>query len=145
MTDAHRVLDPSDYPRPSLPRTTWGSWVYFSAVMLVLVGAFEAISGLVALFKDQIFLVRPSGLAISISYTAWGWTHLIVGAIAICAGLGIMAAQTWARVVGIIFAGLSALANFASLGEYPLWSTLIIAIDVLVIYGLIVHGRESGM
>jgi hypothetical protein len=145
MTDVHRALTPSDYPGPSLPRTGWGSWVYFTAVMLVMLGSFEAIAGLVALFKDDFYLVRPSGLAISVSYTAWGWAHLIVGVIAIGAGLGIMAGKMWARVVGIIFASLSALVNLASIGAYPIWGMLIIAVDVLAIYGLTVHGQEAGI
>jgi hypothetical protein len=145
MTDVHRVLSPADHPGPSVPRTGWGSWVYFTAVMLVMLGAFEAISGLVALFNDSYFVVPARGLVLSVSYTAWGWTHVIVGLIAVVAGLGVMAAKTWARVIAVTFAVLSALANIASLQAYPLWSALIIGIDVLVIFGLTVHGREAGI
>ena len=75
-------------------------------------------------------------------YTAWGWTHLILGLIAVAVGIGVFAGQTWARVTGIIIAGISALTNIAFLPAYPIWVTIVIALDVLVIYALAVHGRE---
>jgi hypothetical protein len=58
------------------------------------------------------------------------------------AGLGLLAGQTWARVVGITLAVLSAIANFLFIPYYPFWSMLIIAVDVFVIWALVAHGRE---
>jgi hypothetical protein len=75
-------------------------------------------------------------------FTAWGWTHMLIGVVAVGAGLGVLMGQMWARVVGIVIAVISALANIAFLSAYPVWSTIIIAMDVLVIYALAVHGRE---
>jgi hypothetical protein len=68
--------------------------------------------------------------------------HLLGGLLLILAGAGLFAGQMWARVVGVILAVVSIVINFAFFAACPLWSTLIIAIDVLVIWALVVHGRE---
>ena len=97
---------------------------------------------MVALFRDDYYLVRPNGLILEVDFTTWGWTHLVIGLVAVCTGIGVMLGQMWARVLGIIIAVISALANIAFLSAYPIWSTIIIAMDVLVIYALTVHGSE---
>jgi hypothetical protein len=120
----------------------WVGVVVFAGVMLLMLGSFQAIEGFVALFRDDFFVTTSSGLLITMDYTAWGWTHLIIGLIALAAGAGILYGQMWARVVGIVIAVVSALANIAFLPAYPIWSTILIATDVLVIYALTAHGRE---
>jgi hypothetical protein len=131
------------YKDPVTPRATgWVGMVVFAGVMLLLLGGFQAIEGIVAIFRDQYYLTTSAGLVLTVDYTAWGWTHLLLGAIAILAGLGVLGGQTWARVVGIIIAVVSALANMMFLAAYPVWGTIVIAIDVLVIYALAAHGRE---
>jgi hypothetical protein len=135
--------DPYDAPRRSGP-TGWVGVVLFGGIMMLMVGGFQVIQGFVALFRDEYYLVSPNGLVFEVDYTAWGWTHLLIGLIAVATGIGVMVGQTWARVVGIVIAVVSALVNIAFLAAYPIWSTIIIAIDVLVIYALAVHGREAG-
>jgi len=122
--------------------TAWAGFVIFAAVMLMLMGSFQIMQGIVAIIRDDYFLTTRNGLVLTIDYTAWGWTHVVIGLIAIAVGLGIFAGQMWARVVGIAIACLSALANAAFLPAYPLWCAIIIAFDVLIIYALAVHGRE---
>jgi hypothetical protein len=117
--------------------------VLFAGIMLIMMGSFQAIEGLVALFKDDYYLVTSKGLALTMDYTGWGWTHLLLGLAAIAVGLGIFLGQMWARVLGIIVAVLSALTNIVFLPAYPIWCTIVIAMDVLVIYALTVHGREA--
>ena len=75
-------------------------------------------------------------------YTAWGWIHLIVGLIAIAVGIGLMTGNMAARIVGVIIAVISAILNLLFVGAYPVWSTIVIAVDVIVIYAIVVHGRE---
>ena len=65
----------------------WYGWVVFAATMLILLGIFHAIAGLVALFDDDYFLVGKNGLTVHLDYTSWGWTHLILGAVVAAAGL----------------------------------------------------------
>jgi len=110
--------------------------------MLIMLGGFQAIEGLVAIFRDEYYLVTRSGLLLTMDFTTWGWVHLILGVIAVGTGIGVLLGQTWARVTGIIIAVLSALSNIAFLPAYPIWATIIIALDVLAIYALAVHGRE---
>jgi hypothetical protein len=122
--------------------TGWTGWVVFAAFMMIMLGSFQAIEGLVAIFKDDFYHVRPSGLVISVDYSAWGWVHLLLGALIVLAGVGILAGNVLARTVGVILAGISALLNLVFIEAYPIWSVIIITVDVLVIYALIVHGRE---
>jgi len=116
--------------------------VLFAGIMLVMLGSFQAIEGLVAILRDEYYVVTSSGLVLTFDYTVWGWTHLIVGAVAVAAGVGLFFGKMWARVLGIIVAVVSALVNLLFLPAYPIWGVILIAIDVLVIYALAAHGRE---
>jgi hypothetical protein len=109
---------------------------------MVILGALHAFQGLVAIFKDDYFLVSSSGLAVKFDFTAWGWVHLVVGIVVVVAGLGVMAGQVWARVVGVLLASLSLLANVAFLAAYPFWSLVMIALDIVIIMALTVHGSD---
>jgi hypothetical protein len=122
--------------------TGWVGWVAFAGVMMLLVGSFHVIQGLVAVFRDEYFLVTKSGLTINVDYTTWGWTHVIGGAILILAGIAVFSGKVWARTIGVILAMLSAIVNIAFLAAYPIWSVTMIAVDVLVIWALTVHGGE---
>jgi hypothetical protein len=123
--------------------TGWVGWVFFAAIMMLVVGMIHMLQGLVALFKDEYFLVGEAGMVVEVDWTAWGWVHLLGGLLLILAGAGLFAGQMWARVVGVIIAVLSMLINFAFFAAYPWWSAMIITIDVLVIWALVVHGSEA--
>jgi uncharacterized membrane protein len=142
MTETSQGRSQARSTRPQPESTAWAGWVVFAGVMLVVLGAFQVIEGLVALFKDDYYLVRPSGLVVNVNYTGWGWAHIIIGAVAIVAGLGLVAGNMAARVVGVGVAVVSAVVNMAFLAAYPVWSAIMIAVDVLVIYAIIVHGGE---
>ena len=134
--------EPYDVPTRRQP-TAWVGMVLFGGIMMLMVGGFQITQGLVALFRDDYYLVTPNGLVIEADYSTWGWTHLLIGVVAVGTGIGVMLGQTWARVLGIIIAVISALVNITFMSAYPIWSTIIIAMDVLVIYALAVHGREA--
>jgi hypothetical protein len=143
MTETQRT---SDYSGVSTTRsdepTAWVGWILFAGVMLMMLGTFQFMAGLVALFQDNYYQVASSKLVVSMNYTAWGWTHMILGALAAAAGFGVMTGATWARIYAIGIAFLSAVANLAFLSAYPVWGVIMITIDVLVIWALAVHGRE---
>jgi len=128
--------------RSGPPATGWAGWVVFGGVMLIMVGLFQVVQGLVALFDDGFYLVRTDGLVVNVNYNTWGWIHLAIGVIAALTGLGLLAGNIVARVMGVVIAVLSALVNLAFISAYPVWSTIVIALDVIVIYAIIVHGRE---
>jgi len=117
-------------------------FVVFGGIMLLMMGGVQAIEGFVAILRDDYYLVSRNGLLINLDYPTWGWIHLIIGLIAVAAGIGVLAGQMWARVTGIVIAVISALANLAFMSAYPIWATIVIAADVLVIYALAVHGGE---
>jgi hypothetical protein len=123
-------------------RTGWVGWIVFAALMLVMLGIFHVVQGLVALFRDEVYVVGSDGLVVSVDYTSWGWTHVIGGGIAILVGACLIAGQMWARVVAVVVALLSAFANIMFLPAYPVWSMIMIALDVLVIWAVTVHGAE---
>ena len=124
------------------PSSAWTGWVAFGGMMMVLIGIFGAIEGLVALLREEYFLVTKNGLLVTTNFTAWGWTHLILAALVLAVGFGVLAGQTWARVVGIGLVMINAIVNLAFISAYPVWSTILITLDVIVIYALAVHGRE---
>jgi hypothetical protein len=107
----------------------------FGAVMMLLIGTFGVLEGIAAIVKDQFFVVAPN-YVYKVDTTAWGWVHLIIGALAVVAGLFIFTGATWARAVGIALASLSAVANFFFVPYYPLWALLLIGLDVFVIWSL---------
>ena len=117
-------------------------WVVFAGLMLFMAGMFGAIDGLVAIIQDEVFLVTDDQI-ILLDLTAWGWVHLILGSIALVTGLSVLSGQLWAAILGVFLAIASATTQLLFITVFPLWSLAIIAIDILVIYGLVVHGEEA--
>ena len=121
--------------------TGWVGWAIFACVLIILVGGFNIIYGLVGIFDDQRLAATRAGLLV-FDTTTWGWILLITGIVQVLAALAIFAGRLWGRIVGIVMAGLNAWAQLTILQAQPVWSALIIAVDVLVIYALAVHGKE---
>jgi hypothetical protein len=142
MTDtSRRGTTETEAPYSDAP-TAWAGWVVFGGVMLIMLGSFQIIEGLVALFDDGFYLVRSNGLVVDVNYNTWGWIHLIIGIVGVLAGLGLLVGNMAARILGVVVACLSAIVNLAFISAYPVWSAIMITLDVVVIYAIIVHGRE---
>jgi hypothetical protein len=124
------------------PASPWVGWIAFAGVLMVILGTLHAFEGLIAIFKDEYFLVTDDGLAMTLDFTAWGWAHLVVGTIVVIAGICVMAGQVWARVIGVLLAAVSLLANVAFLAAYPLWSLIMITVSIVIIMALTVHGSD---
>jgi hypothetical protein len=120
----------------------WAGWVVFGGVMMIMLGSFQIIQGLVALFDDGFYLVRSNGLVVDVNYNTWGWIHTIIGVVGVLAGLGLLVGNMAARITGVVVACLSAVVNLAFISAYPVWSAIMITLDVIVIFAIIVHGRE---
>jgi hypothetical protein len=131
----------SDYGSPvrEEPPGWAAGFIVFAAVMMLMAGIWQALAGLIAIFNNE-FYVATRNYLFKFDATTWGWIHLILGIIVALAGWGLLSGRTWARVVGITVAVLSAIANFAFIPYYPFWSLLIIALDVFVIWALAVYG-----
>jgi hypothetical protein len=122
---------------------TWASGIaQFGAVIMLMVGAYQAATGVVALVGNGLF-VTTQNYVFQLNTTTWGWIHIVVGAVVVLAGCGVLARRTWGVVVGLVFCALSAITNFAFIPYYPLWSMLIIALDVLVIWALLSYRARA--
>jgi hypothetical protein len=115
----------TEYRRPT--SSTWQGWAFFGAFIMALLGFFQALAGLIALFDKSYFAVRANKLLVFTSYTTWGWVHLIAGVVAVAAGLGVvLTGRPWARYTAIVVAGLSAIVNLGFLSASPVWSSIVI-------------------
>ena len=121
--------------------TSWVGWAIFASMLMVLVGGFNIIYGLVGIFDDEHLVVTKTHLLV-LDFTTWGWILLVMGVVQVFAALAVFKGRLWGRIVGMIMAGLNAWGQLAFLDAQPVWSALIITVDVLVIYALSVHGRE---
>lgn len=114
----------------------------FAGVMMIVAGLFAVIEGIAALFNDKVYVSTPQYI-FTFDLTAWGWIHLLLGVLIGLAGVAVIRGQTWGRFIGIALAGLSLVANFMFLPHYPVWSILVIALDVAIIWALAVYRGEA--
>ena len=119
----------------------WVGWAYFAAFMMMLLGALEGIAGLAGIFKDTYYVVTENSL-LAFNFKTWGWINLILGIVIFMAGLELLRGAAWARVVAVLLAILSFVANMGFINAYPVWSIIMMIVDVMVIYALTVHGGE---
>ncbi|HVX57508.1 MAG TPA: hypothetical protein VHA37_07290 [Candidatus Saccharimonadales bacterium] len=119
----------------------WVGWVYFAGVLMLVRGVFQIFLGILALVKNTVYVVTQNNLP-AFNFTAWGWIHIVLGAVLIAAAGAVFSGRWWGRIVGGIMVGFSLLANLAFLPAYPVWSIAAGIIDVLVLYALLVRGDE---
>ena len=109
--------------------------IAFAGTVMVLIGTFQALEGLVAIFNDEFFVVARN-YTFDLDVTAWGWIHLILGIVVLATGFGLFARSTWAGVTGIMICALSAISNFFFIPYYPIWALLLIGLNIWVIWAL---------
>jgi hypothetical protein len=130
---------PTRTPDSNLDANPWAAGLsVFAAVMLMSVGALQFLQGLAAIINDEQFVIAR-GYAFKIDVSAWGWIHMLLGIIVAVVGYFILTGAPWARGAGIAIAALSLLANFLFIPYYPLWSLVLIALDVAVMWALAVY------
>jgi len=113
----------------------------FASILLMIAGAFQFFVGLAALVNDETFIVGAE-YVYELDTTAWGWIHMLIGVVLVLAGAFLLQGALWARTVVVILAAVSALANFLWLPYQPWWSIILIALNILVIWAVTVHGRD---
>ncbi|WP_280419670.1 DUF7144 family membrane protein [Nocardia carnea] len=106
-----------------------------ASILLLTVGVLSVLEGIAAVARDELFVVGID-YVYEFDITTWGWIHIVLGAVLIVAALGLMTGTTWGRVLAIVVAALSILANFLWLPYYPWWSTLVIALNIVVIWAI---------
>jgi hypothetical protein len=130
-----------EYPIESGSGAVTGFTV-LAATLMIIGGLWSFFMGLSAIIKSQFYVVLPN-YAFKINITTWGWIHLIIGALVFAAGVCLILGQLWARVVGVVLALISAVANFLFIPYYPVWSLIVIAIDVFIIWALMTGERRE--
>jgi hypothetical protein len=125
------------------PVSGWAiGFALFGGIMMVMIGMFQAIEGLVAILNDEFYVITPN-YVYDLDATTWGWIHLVMGTVVGLAGFFVFSGHVWARAIGIAFAVLNAIAQFLFLPYYPVWSLLMIVLDVFVVWALCVYGRRA--
>lgn len=114
-------------------------WLTFASIMLVVAGIGNFIWGITAIARDELLINK----LLFANLTFWGVVFMIVGVFLVAAGVAVLSEAPWARWFGIIFCALSIIFYFMVLWAHPVWSVLVIAIDVLIIYGLAEYGERG--
>jgi hypothetical protein len=141
MAGSHNREETMDSAQGNRGVTGWVGWIWFAAMMLVLNGFFNALDGLVALFNNDVYAVGKKGL-VTFNFTTWGWIFLLLGILQVVIGVMLIQGRMWARIVAMILVMLNAFAQIAFITAFPLWSIVVIALDVIVLWALCVHGEE---
>ena len=137
MTHAQRY-EPSPHPSGA-----WAGWLTFAAVILVLIGTLSAIQGFLALFDDGFFVVRREDDLLLVDFTAWGVIMLFWGVLLAAAGFGVASGKDWARWFAVVVVCVNVVAQVGFLPAYPIWSAIMILLDVLVIFALTARWGEA--
>lgn len=136
----------TEIPSQSVRSTEENAWAtglsLFAAALMMVAGVWQILAGIAALLQDTVYVSTPEYLY-AFDLTAWGWIHLLRGILVLLAGVGVVRGPTWARAVGIVLACLSLIANFLFIPHYPIWSLVIIALDVAVIWALATYRRDA--
>jgi hypothetical protein len=112
-----------------------------AGALMIISGATGFLAGLAMVIKGSFFTYN-STYAYHWSTKGWGWVELIIGAVIFFAGICVLLGMTWARVVGVIIATLGAIASFLTIPYYPVWSIVVLAMDVFIIWALVHRGRQ---
>jgi len=116
-------------------------WVMFAITMFLLAGILNAVYGLMMLFNSNWVIFTGEG-AWLVDISTWGWITLLVAAVQFLAAWGVSEGKTWGRITGVIIATIAAVNALFTITIYPVWGIVMLALAVLVIYGLTVHGDE---
>ncbi|WP_433038225.1 DUF7144 family membrane protein [Actinomycetospora sp. CA-053990] len=130
-------------PAPTGPeRSGAAAWVRFGAVVMMIVGVFGVIEGLVAVLTPS-YYVTVGGAVFVLSLAGWGWVHLALGALVAIVGASLLGdAPSWARGTAVALVALSSILHLTFVAAAPVWSILVIALDVIVLYALITTWDE---
>lgn len=121
--------------------TGWTGWVAFAAYMLMISGALSGLMGFLAVINSNWTLWNNNNLPYGSTY-GWGWVSMLVGLVVFSIGAALMRGSMFARTVAVLIAAGSLIVHFATLYVAPFWSLTVITINILVIWAVMVHGKE---
>ena len=123
---------------------TWSGWISFAGLMIIIIGGLDFFQGLIAVIRDQYYVVTPSQIVV-FNLTTWGWMMMIWGIILLFAGFGLLSGATWARWFAIVVGCINVVAQLGFVGssQYPLWALTVLALTIVVLYALIVRWDDA--
>ena len=128
---------------PATYSSAWGGWVIFAAAVMFTIGALDIIQGIAALAKDEIFYVAESGLLVTTDYTAWGWSLIIWGIVLMLGAAALFSLKSWGRWFAFAVVLLNGILQAAWFPAYPLWSLIVLALNVVVLFALAARWEEA--
>jgi hypothetical protein len=154
MTGQHTPTPPQDRASVPAPRHgdrapddtsgAWTGWVRFGGIVMAVIGAFAVIEGILALALPTTY-ISADGTVLALDFAGWAWIHIILGVLVLATGISLLSRDvpSWARGVGIALVALNMLVQLAWMPAYPIWSIILLALDVFVLYALIVTWDDS--
>jgi hypothetical protein len=124
--------------------STWSGWIAFAGWLLIIIGTLDFFQGLIAVIRDKYYVLTPDQIIV-FDLTTWGWITLIWGIVLGLAGLGLLSGAGWARWFAIIAGSLNFIIQLGFVGSsrYTLWALTALALNIVVLYGLIVHWNDA--
>jgi hypothetical protein len=117
--------------------------VLFASVLLVMVGFFNLIYGIAAIANSHVFTAHAHYVFANLR--TWGWITLVIGGLQVLAAGGVLAGNQLARWFAVFVVGLSAIDQMFFIPAYPFWSLMIIAVDVVALYGLCAYASRENL
>ena len=137
MTQVHET---ETYERGS---TGWAGWVVFAATLLVLIGCLHMLQGIVALFDEGIMVTSSKDDLLLVDIDVWGGIMLVWGLLLAGTGVALAYGSSFARAFSIFLAFVSVILQIGFLSAYPIWSAIVIALNIFVIYALTARWHEA--
>ncbi|MFE0101483.1 hypothetical protein [Streptomyces sp. NPDC059009] len=141
QTSPDRTRSNTPEPQPHISPVSLGG-VVFAACVMGIVGGYNAIAGLAGILNENFYQAQDD-YAFDFDVNGRGWVQMITGVVMVAAAMNLFSGRTWARAVGILVAGFSALENFFFTPYYPVWSAIIIILDIVVIWSLTTYGHRE--
>jgi hypothetical protein len=131
------------YQPTASPSTAWAGWIGFAGMVLALLGTLNIIQGLIALFDEGYFVLRGSEQLLLVDFTAWGVILLCWGLLLVVAAVALAGGRGWARWFAIVAVFVNVIAQIGFLPAYPVWSAIMILLDVVVLFALTARWSEA--
>jgi len=116
----------------------------FAAVAMMISGVWNILEGVAGVIHNTFVVILPN-YVYTLSATGWGWFHIILGAVVLAAGIGLFIDKTWARIAAVAIVAISMIVNFLYIPYLPIWSIVLIGLDLAIIWALLTPRRAAGV
>jgi hypothetical protein len=125
-------------------RDSWSGWIGFAGLLMVIIGILDFFEGLIAIIRGEYYVIHGNQLIV-FDTTTWGWITLVLGILLFFAGFGLLSRAGWARWFAIVLIVVNLVEQLGWLGNssYPLWTLILIALQIIVLFALTARWRED--